>query len=68
MPVQAASGNFATVGTPEKAEIARQRGADAAILYREIDFREEVMRLTSGQGVDVVYDSVGRALLGACAA
>jgi NADPH:quinone reductase len=51
---------IATAGTPEKAEIARQRGADAAILYREIDFREEVMRLTSGQGVDVVYDSVGR--------
>ena len=51
---------IATVGTPEKAEIAKQRGADAAILYRETDFREEVMRLTSGQGVDVVYDSVGR--------
>jgi NADPH:quinone reductase len=51
---------IATVGSPEKAEIAKQRGADAAVLYRETDFREEVMRLTSGQGVDVVYDSVGR--------
>jgi NADPH:quinone reductase len=51
---------IATVGSPEKAEIAKQRGADAVILYRETDFREEVMRLTSGQGVDVVYDSVGR--------
>ncbi|MET0538446.1 MAG: quinone oxidoreductase [Xanthobacteraceae bacterium] len=51
---------IATVGTPEKAEIAKTRGADAAILYRETDFREEVMRLTSGEGVDVVYDSVGR--------
>jgi NADPH2:quinone reductase len=51
---------IATVGTPEKAEIAKKRGADEAILYRETDFREEVMRLTSGEGVDVVYDSVGR--------
>jgi NADPH2:quinone reductase len=51
---------IATVGTPEKAEIAKTRGADAAILYRETDFREEVMRLTSGEGVNVVYDSVGR--------
>src|SRR5690606_24147254 len=30
------------------------------ILYREVDFRDEVMRLTAGQGVDVVYDSVGQ--------
>jgi NADPH2:quinone reductase len=51
---------FATAGTAEKAELAKARGADAAILYRETDFREEVLRLTSGKGVDVVYDSVGR--------
>ncbi len=49
-----------TVGTAEKAELARNRGADHVILYRERDFREEVMRLTGGRGVDVVYDSVGR--------
>ena len=51
---------FATAGTAEKAELAKARGADAAILYRETDFREEVLRLTCGRGVDVVYDSVGR--------
>ena len=51
---------IATVGTHEKAELAKARGADATILYRELDFREEVLRLTSGKGVDVVYDSVGR--------
>lgn len=51
---------IATVGTPEKAELAKARGADATILYREVDFREEVLSLTSGRGVDVVYDSVGR--------
>jgi NADPH2:quinone reductase len=51
---------IATVGTAEKAEIARARGADHVILYRGVDFREEVRRLTDGAGVDVVYDSVGR--------
>ena len=51
---------LATVGSEEKAEIARQRGADHVILYRQIDFRDEVMKITGGKGVDVVYDSVGR--------
>lgn len=51
---------LATVGSADKAQIARARGADHAILYREVDFHAEVMRLTGGQGVDVVYDSVGR--------
>lgn len=51
---------LATVGSAEKADIAKARGADACILYREADFREEVMRLTDGRGVDVVYDSVGK--------
>lgn len=51
---------FTTVSTPEKADIARRRGADHCILYRDTDFREEVMKLTSGKGVDVVYDSVGK--------
>jgi NADPH2:quinone reductase len=51
---------FTTVSTPEKADIARSRGADHCILYRDTNFREEVMKLTSGKGVDVVYDSVGK--------
>ena len=51
---------FTTVSTPEKADIARSRGADHCILYRDTDFREGVMELTSGKGVDVVYDSVGK--------
>jgi len=51
---------IATVGSAEKAEIARALGADRAILYRETDFREEVLRITDGKGVEVVYDSVGR--------
>jgi len=51
---------IATVGSPEKAAITRARGADHVVLYREQDFREEVMRITSGKGVDVVYDAVGK--------
>lgn len=49
-----------TVGSPEKAGIAKARGADHAILYRETAFREAVMEITQGRGVDVVYDSVGK--------
>lgn len=51
---------LATVGSVEKADIVKSLGADAAILYRETDFREAVMALTEGAGVDVAYDSVGR--------
>jgi NADPH2:quinone reductase len=51
---------IATAGSAEKAEIAKARGADHVILYREKDFREEVMRLTGGRGVDVVYDAIGK--------
>jgi NADPH2:quinone reductase len=50
---------LATVGSEEKAAIARTLGADEIILYRSTDFRDEVRRLTDDRGVDVVYDSVG---------
>jgi NADPH:quinone reductase len=49
-----------TVGSAQKAALARARGADHVVLYRETDFREEVMRITGGRGVDVVYDAVGK--------
>ncbi|THD70398.1 MAG: quinone oxidoreductase [Bradyrhizobium sp.] len=49
-----------TVGNEDKASIAKRCGADETILYRQADFREEVLRHTDGRGVDVVYDSVGR--------
>ncbi|HSD27522.1 MAG TPA: quinone oxidoreductase, partial [Vicinamibacteria bacterium] len=50
-----------TVGTEAKATLAREAGADEVILYEREDFLEGVKRLTGGRGVDVVYDSVGRA-------
>lgn len=49
-----------TVSTSEKEQFARDLGADEIIRYTETDFQEETMRLTDGQGVDVVYDSVGK--------
>ena len=48
-----------TVSTDEKARIAEAAGADAAIRYTEVDFAEAVRDLTDGEGVEVVYDSVG---------
>jgi NADPH2:quinone reductase len=49
-----------TVSTEEKAKLAREAGADEVILYAKQDFEAEVTRLTSGKGVQVVYDSVGK--------
>jgi len=49
-----------TVSTEEKAELAREAGADEVILYMQQDFEVEVKRLTEGAGLQVVYDSVGQ--------
>jgi NADPH2:quinone reductase len=49
-----------TAGTEEKAKLAREAGADEVILYTEQDFVEETNRITGGEGVHVVYDSVGK--------
>jgi NADPH:quinone reductase len=50
-----------TVSTEEKAKLAREAGADDVILYTQTDFEAETKRLTGGKGLDVVYDSVGKA-------
>jgi NADPH:quinone reductase len=49
-----------TVSTPEKAQLAKENGADHTILYNDQDFVAETKRITNGKGVDVVYDSVGK--------
>ena len=54
---------FATVGSEEKARIVSALGADHVILYRREDFASRVRAATGGSGVDVVYDSVGRATI-----
>jgi NADPH2:quinone reductase len=50
-----------TAGSEEKAQLARDAGADEVIVYTEQDFVEETRRLTGGEGVHVVYDGVGQA-------
>jgi NADPH:quinone reductase len=50
-----------TAGTQEKAQLARDAGADECIVYTEADFETETRRLTEGKGVEVVYDGVGKA-------
>jgi NADPH2:quinone reductase len=49
-----------TVGSDEKAEIARAHGCDHPIVYTKEDFAERVRAITGGEGVAVVYDSVGK--------
>ena len=49
-----------TVSTPEKAQLAKEAGADEVLLYTQTDFEAEIKRLTDGRGVDVVYDSVAK--------
>jgi NADPH:quinone reductase len=49
-----------TVGSPEKAELALALGCTHVIDYRRENFVERVREITSGQGCDVVYDSIGR--------
>ena len=48
-----------TCGSAEKCARALELGADAAVNYRELDFVEEVHRVTDRRGVDVVIDMVG---------
>ena len=49
-----------TAGSEEKVELALANGYDHVINYRQQNFVEVVQELTDGQGVDVVYDSVGK--------
>jgi NADPH2:quinone reductase len=49
-----------TVSTEEKAELARGAGTDEVILYTQEDFAARTREMTGGEGVAVVYDSVGK--------
>jgi NADPH2:quinone reductase len=54
---------LATVSTKEKAEFVRQLGANRAIVYNDEDFLEVVKGWGDGKGLDVVFDSVGKATI-----
>lgn len=49
-----------TVSTKEKAAQAKEDGCHHVIFYKEEDFVSRVNEITSGKGVEVVYDSVGK--------
>jgi NADPH2:quinone reductase len=49
-----------TTSSDEKAQLARNAGADEVIVFTKQDFELEVKRLTGAKGVDVVYDGVGK--------
>ena len=54
------AGVIGTAGSEEKAQLARNAGADNVIIYTKQDFETETRRLTDGKGVHVVYDGVGK--------
>ncbi|CDO75013.1 hypothetical protein BN946_scf184965.g15 [Trametes cinnabarina] len=49
-----------TTSTPEKAELAKQHGADHVILYTKEDTVQRVLELTNGEGVHAIFDGVGK--------
>ena len=49
-----------TVGSEEKAKLAREHGAAHTIIYTKEDFQARVMEITGGKKVPIVYDSVGK--------
>jgi len=49
-----------TVSTEEKATLSREAGADHVILYTQENFADAVKKFTGGEGLPVVYDSVGK--------
>ena len=51
---------FSTVSTDEKAELSKGAGADHVILYTKENFAEVVKKATDGEGVNAVYDGVGK--------
>jgi NADPH2:quinone reductase len=53
---------FTTVGSDEKAELAKAAGADHVILYRQVDFGEAIEAIAGTRPLDVVYDGVGKSV------
>jgi NADPH2:quinone reductase len=49
-----------TTSTPQKAELAKACGADHVIIYTQEDTVQRVLQLTNGQGVDAIFDGVGK--------
>jgi NADPH:quinone reductase-like Zn-dependent oxidoreductase len=54
---------YTVASNPEKAEMAKQLGADVILDRSQVDWGKEIYKLTSKRGVDVVVDNVGKATL-----
>ncbi len=54
---------IASVGDDAKGDLCRSLGADVVVNYRTEDFAEVCLRETGGEGVDLVFDNVGEAVL-----
>ncbi len=63
LAVNAGARVFATAGTDEKVQLCRDLGADVAINYNATDFSEVVLAETANEGVDIVFDNVGEAVM-----
>jgi NADPH2:quinone reductase len=63
LAVHAGARVFATAGSDEKVQLCRDLGAHVAINYTTADFSEVVLAETADQGVDVVFDNVGEAVM-----
>lgn len=50
---------IAGVGSNNRAEVVRSRGADAVVVYGEEDLKARITEITGGQGLDVAFDNVG---------
>ena len=57
---------YAAASSAEKLQLAASRGAAHLINYKEQNLREQVLQLTGGRGVDVIYDPVGGDLFNDC--
>ena len=55
---------FSTASQPQHLEMIRRFGADHVINYKEADFVEVIQEQTNGNGVDVVFDTVGGDVFG----
>lgn len=53
---------FATAGSDAKLKLAQELGADYAFNYRQVNFADEVLKLTGGRGVDIVFEHIGEAV------
>jgi NADPH:quinone reductase len=63
LAVNAGARVFATAGTDDKVQLCRDLGAQVAINYTTTDFADVVLAETNNQGVDVVFDNVGEAVM-----